>query len=257
MEKIIGIYKIENIKNNKVYVGQSHNIYQRWKEHISGKRKSYISNAIKKYGIDSFKFSILEKINHEYDNNLICCLLDFYELFYISLFKSTNKKYGYNLTYGGYDNKMTPIVKEKIRRKTIMYIKEKGHPMKDRHHTKKSKLQNSLAQKGKKSYWYGKKRNLENRRKISNFRKTFHYSEKSKQKMSLSRIGFKVTQKTKNKISKNSVNKKKVLCIEQNKIYDSIAEAAKKNKIYATSISAVCKNKRKTANKLHWRYHEE
>jgi len=34
MDKIIGIYKITNTKNNKVYIGESNNIYKRWKEHI-------------------------------------------------------------------------------------------------------------------------------------------------------------------------------------------------------------------------------
>ena len=30
---MIGIYKIENIINNKVYIGSSNNIERRWKEH--------------------------------------------------------------------------------------------------------------------------------------------------------------------------------------------------------------------------------
>ena len=30
---ISGIYKIENLINHKVYIGQSVNIYKRWKEH--------------------------------------------------------------------------------------------------------------------------------------------------------------------------------------------------------------------------------
>lgn len=34
-ETIIGVYKIENIKNHKVYIGSSKNIYMRWKQHIA------------------------------------------------------------------------------------------------------------------------------------------------------------------------------------------------------------------------------
>ena len=31
---MIGIYKIENTKNNNVYIGQSTNIERRWSEHL-------------------------------------------------------------------------------------------------------------------------------------------------------------------------------------------------------------------------------
>ena len=37
-EKICGIYKITNLINGKVYIGQSTNIERRWKDH-----KSYVS----------------------------------------------------------------------------------------------------------------------------------------------------------------------------------------------------------------------
>ena len=32
-EKICGIYKITNLINGKVYIGQSQDIYERWAEH--------------------------------------------------------------------------------------------------------------------------------------------------------------------------------------------------------------------------------
>ena len=60
-----GIYKIENIVNGKVYIGQSKNCEFRWLGHIreSGKdkNKSHFYKSIRKYGIDNFKFTILEK----------------------------------------------------------------------------------------------------------------------------------------------------------------------------------------------------
>ena len=31
--QVSGIYKIENLINHKVYIGQSKNIYARWKQH--------------------------------------------------------------------------------------------------------------------------------------------------------------------------------------------------------------------------------
>lgn len=58
------IYKIENIVNHKIYIGQTINPNKRWKEHKASakteKDKYLIHNAIKKYGEENFIFSILE-----------------------------------------------------------------------------------------------------------------------------------------------------------------------------------------------------
>lgn len=56
-----GIYKIENLVNHKIYVGQSINIERRWKEHCYPSTKSLISLAIKEYGKENFSFQILEE----------------------------------------------------------------------------------------------------------------------------------------------------------------------------------------------------
>ena len=52
----------------------------------------------------------------------------------------------------------------------------------------------------------------------------------------------------------NKANSKKVKCLETGKIYNSIVEAAKEYKISGTLISKVCKEKRRTAGKVHWCY---
>ena len=62
-EKIIGIYIIKNLKNGKVYVGQSRDIYRRWKEHKNELNKNKhcnvkLQNAWNKYGSDAFSFII-------------------------------------------------------------------------------------------------------------------------------------------------------------------------------------------------------
>ena len=51
--------------------------------------------------------------------------------------------------------------------------------------------------------------------------------------------------------------KKSVICIELNKIYDSISQASKNLNISNSSISAVCKGKRKTAGGYHWKFYKE
>lgn len=96
---MIGIYKITNLVNNKVYIGQSISIERRFKDHVSGLNGGYghnlhFQNAWNKYGQDNFKFEILEEIEN-------CNLLDEREIYYISLYNSNNPKYGYNKTIGG------------------------------------------------------------------------------------------------------------------------------------------------------------
>ena len=65
-----GIYLITNIINNKKYVGQSTDIQRRWKDHIrfsSDQDKNIycpkLYRAINKYGIDNFKFEVLEDLS--------------------------------------------------------------------------------------------------------------------------------------------------------------------------------------------------
>ena len=60
---MIGIYKITNKINNKVYIGQSIHIEERWKQHInatiSGEQVLY--KAFRKYGLENFTFEIIEE----------------------------------------------------------------------------------------------------------------------------------------------------------------------------------------------------
>lgn len=64
MEIIIGIYKITSPKN-KVYIGQSVNIYNRLNYHkkLYTKDTPKLYNSLKKYGIENHSFEILEICN--------------------------------------------------------------------------------------------------------------------------------------------------------------------------------------------------
>lgn len=96
---MIGIYKITNTKNQKVYIGKSIDIERRWKEHIRhskdefSKEKPPIHRAINKYGVDAFEFQIIEECDIEILNNR--------EVYYITFYKSNDKNKGYNITTGG------------------------------------------------------------------------------------------------------------------------------------------------------------
>lgn len=109
----VGIYKITNIKNNKVYIGQSVKLSARKNGHINSLKKQQHHNpllqlAFNKYGQKSFVFEILEEC--EIDQ------LDEKERFWISFFDSTNRDYGYNFESGGNLKKRAhPETVEKIR----------------------------------------------------------------------------------------------------------------------------------------------
>lgn len=95
----IGIYKITNLINNKVYIGQSVNIEKRWYDE---KRRAFIeheqeydyprSRAFRKYGLENFKFEILEHCQiHELNEK---------EIYYIKFYNSLIPN-GYNVSPGG------------------------------------------------------------------------------------------------------------------------------------------------------------
>lgn len=101
-----GIYKITNKINNKIYIGKSINIKERWITHI---RESNISNeqwdsnyrgvktpfhsAIRKYGTENFTFEVLEECDREQLNDK--------EKYWIKELNATNRNIGYNVTLGG------------------------------------------------------------------------------------------------------------------------------------------------------------
>lgn len=88
------IYKITNLINNKLYIGQTQvSLEKRWKEHIlDSKRYDYkFSRALRKYGEENFKMEVIEEIP---DN-----MLNDREIYWISFYDSY--KHGYNSTLGG------------------------------------------------------------------------------------------------------------------------------------------------------------
>lgn len=107
------IYMIENIVNNKKYIGQTkcQDIQTRWRQHRKIDKKSLGSclfNAYKKYGIENFKFKII-CICFDSDTN-------YYEIDYIKKYNTIYPN-GYNLQEGGNNRKHNPITIELIREK--------------------------------------------------------------------------------------------------------------------------------------------
>lgn len=90
------IYSITNLTNQKQYIGltRQENPYNRWKEHIKKSKhnpKYPIHKAINKYGVENFKFRVLE----ECDDRIV----EQKEIHYISKYNTFYE--GYNATLGG------------------------------------------------------------------------------------------------------------------------------------------------------------
>ncbi len=71
MEQIkIGVYQIRNLVNNKVYVGSSINLKERWRRHKKDLRKEkhhsiILQRAWNKYGEKSFVFEVLKECEEQ------------------------------------------------------------------------------------------------------------------------------------------------------------------------------------------------
>lgn len=108
---MIGIYKITNQINKKVYIGQSICIEYRWQQHkadaMNEKSRCYnrpLYRAIRKYGIENFEFAVLEECSPDKLNEK--------EIYWINYYNSFNQDYGYNLTLGG--NQAIKIVPDEL-----------------------------------------------------------------------------------------------------------------------------------------------
>lgn len=103
------IYKITNTINGKVYIGQTKQpFHYRYPKGISSTTNEYLKRAINYYGEEAFR---VEKCFDTADTQEE---LDEKEIYYISLYRSTDRKYGYNIMSGGLHSKHAEESKQKI-----------------------------------------------------------------------------------------------------------------------------------------------
>lgn len=106
------LYKFENIKNGKIYIGLTSNLNNRIREHIKcslGKYPihCYIHKALKKYTLCNFN---LYWKQYNTEEEVIQA-----EIYYISKYQSNQFTKGYNLTTGGERFKMNEDVIDRIK----------------------------------------------------------------------------------------------------------------------------------------------
>lgn len=122
------IYKITNIVNGKVYIGQSQNSFNKrydrkgegaervFLQHKAAKERGdsyniHLYNAMEKYGVENFTVEIIEQCK-------TVSKLNSREKYYIKLYNSADPDFGYNVQLGGGSRQYTTkMKKQKIRQK--------------------------------------------------------------------------------------------------------------------------------------------
>jgi group I intron endonuclease len=196
MNKIIGIYKITNLINGKVYIGESKDIYDRWNQYknLTCKSQRKLYNSFVCHGLENHKFEIIMECAFEDLKYFESCFQEIYIVV----------ENGLNCIYTGRDD-----IKGRVSEETKLKMSESAKKISDE--TRKKRSQNAKKlwheNKLKKNYniklwdlhpFKGKKHSDDAKRKMSEWHKGKKFSEETKQKMRKPK-----SEETKRKISES------------------------------------------------------
>lgn len=278
------IYKIENLVNGKVYIGQTTqdggfnkryhfsgcDIERVYNYHLNKNKynegyNGYLLNSIKKYGFDTFKVAKIFDIAFSKEE------LDIKEQIWIRIYDSTNKEHGYNFDEGGARGKRSERTKEKLRQSNLGKVSKKRQKVVC---LNENIIFDSLTEAGE--YYNTRRQHIASVCKNKALFSGKLYKNDKIEKlvwvyyedyinMSFEEIQYKIDRVNNDKKyfgnkTKNFV--KKIICITTNKIFKSLSEA---NKYYNCSrhICDCCKGRRKycgqleDGTKLQWMYYDD
>lgn len=274
------VYCYVNLINGKRYVGQTmQKLKTRHANHMyetknSERKYGYYSHfhcAIRKYGLENFKLEIIHFAETLSE-------LNYFEIFYIKYFNTTNRNLGYNTASGGSNGWSCAGKTEEelmeIRKKQSVALsgvnnpcygrKGENHPAFGYKHTEEFREKQSESMIGEKNPMFGVCGSLHHSSKkikqydlngklikiwssIAEIERELGLAVGSISYACSGRLntvnGF-VWRYLEDSFSYNPKNIKKVCKFSKDgiliAIYDSIAEASKDNNLYATSISRCC-----------------
>jgi group I intron endonuclease len=250
------IYKITNLVSKKCYIGETKEVSpeKRWQRHIqtikNNKGCPALRDAIKKYGIEKFKFEVL----------IICFDEDrfIYEKEYIKKYNSQVPN-GYNILPGGEGGGFLGKTHSEETRKKIgesgKVFREKNpnhfETYREKHTEAMKKVDISSALKNSEKF----KKAMEERR-ISG-----KISEETKKKISESVTKYLSNNREKHRNAITSAIGKKITQYTKDNIfvkeYISIAEAGRTSGVKGKTIQNVLSGRNKTAGGFIWKYADE
>jgi group I intron endonuclease len=146
---VCGIYAIRNRLDGKFYVGQSVNVFSRWKDHrkLRGRdRRSHIYEAMNRHGVENFQFFILERCAPECLNSR--------EAFWMQFLES--RTLGYNIIPAGQtgrvmDTQARQAISQKLtgRKRPAETVEKVRQAMLGKRHTEETKRKLSDISKGR------------------------------------------------------------------------------------------------------------
>jgi len=217
MDRAYKVYCLTLKEDGRKYFGVTcQNLHMRWKQGQGYKGSTRIYDAIQKYGWESFYHHVVKEFHSKkqaYD----------YEELMINTYRTTEEKYGFNLQSGGEHPKQNDVSIELTASK-IRGVKITGERL-DK---------------------------IRERAKIRDNTVFAHpMSEETKLKISKSRLGIKCSDTAKMR-SKEEFSIP-VVCVELNRIFSSMTEAAIFAGTSKTAIWSAVRGRTKTSMGYHWK----
>jgi len=234
------IYKITNIINNKIYIGQSTMAFsERINDYKLHKCNEYLINSFNKYGFENFKFEIIdtaEDINE----------LNIKEIKYIQRYNSNNRDIGYNIELGGRNAIPNESTLKKMSEahsgiiQTKNWIKKRiapaGSEDAKKYGVPKTEEEKKYLSENSPKFWLGKNRSEETKLKISQTKKEKGLSDVQKELLCKKVVAY-------NPLNNETLN-----------ILDSSTIAGKYYNISQSTISRRCSGVSKNKGNIYFKY---